>query len=98
MAAGKPNAVLTLEFKANQDFDSFRFVATDRPRNAIELILDAAVTELNLTSLSNGTLTAANDTYMIIDGFRENLIHISAWNNNDDASRISSKNGDWKDF
>lgn len=91
----KDNIDYQLNLNANQDFNYFEFASTGVTMN---LVLSDAVTDLDLTSLAGGTLTEAKGANLVIDGFKENTIHISSWNSADDFSRISSKNGDWVDF
>ena len=58
---------------------------------------------IKLSSLADGTLGAVDETTylkknMVIDGFREYLIHLDYINPDDDLSLVSSKDGDWIDF
>lgn len=64
----------------------------------MSIVFDAAVTEFNMTSLSNGTLNSENDAKIVIDGFKLNMIHFNSWNSDDDLSLVSSADGDWTDF
>lgn len=84
-----------IEVNANQNLDSIRFA---KANNAVSIIFDAAVTEFNMTSLSNGTLNSENDAKIVIDGFKLNMIHFNSWNSDDDLSLVSSADGDWTDF
>lgn len=88
---------MSIVLNANQDFNSFTF-STDKQYNSYIITLNDAVTELNLTSLSNGTLNATTNGMIIIDGFKLNTIHFDTWADGDDLKLVSSLNGDWVDF
>lgn len=88
---------MSIVLNANQDFNSFTF-STDKQYNSYIITLNDAVTELNLTSLSNGTLNATTNGMIIIDGFKLNTIHFDTWADGDNLKLVSSLNGDWVDF
>ena len=88
---------MSIVLNANQDFNSFTF-STDKQYNSYIITLNDAVTELNLTSLSNGTLNATTNGMIIIDGFKLNTIHFDTWADGDELKLVSSLNGDWVDF
>ncbi len=92
------NATYDIDVNASQNFKGILFEAKNVTINLDLLGLTNGDDYFNLTSLSNGTLTEENGANLVIDGFKENTIHISSWNELDDFSRISSKNGDWVDF
>ncbi len=99
-----------LELYADQSFSHFNFENTTIASHTsgidfmtLNLYIDSSVDLIKLASLSNGTLGAVDETTylkknMVIDGFREYLIHIDSINHDDDLSLVSSKDGDWIDF
>lgn len=99
-----------LDLYANQDFHHFNFDNTTIASHSsgidfmtLNLYIDSSVDLIRLASLANGTLSSVDESIylkknMVIDGFREYLIHLDSINPDDDLSLISSKNGDWVDF
>ncbi len=69
----------------------------------LNLFIDSSVTYIELETLAGGTLGSVDESVyltknMVIDGFREYLIHLDSINSDDNLSLVSSKNGDWVDF
>lgn len=99
-----------LELYADQDFHHFNFENTTIASHTsgidymtLNLYIDSSVDLIKLSSLADGTLGAVDETTylkknMVIDGFREYLIHLDNINSDDDLSLVSSKDGDWIDF
>ena len=99
-----------LELYADQDFHHFNFENTTIASHTsgidymtLNLYIDSSVDLIKLSSLADGTLGAVDETTylkknMVIDGFREYLIHLDNINPDDDLSLVSSKDGDWVDF
>ncbi len=96
-----------LDIYADQTFDSLRFFTQDK-REGITSIdyyvyIDNAVNLVSLNTLANNTLIKPDDAdllerYLILDNFRNELIHVDEIDSSIDLSLISSKNGDWTDF
>ena len=96
-----------LDIYADQTFDSLRFW-TQAKRDGITSIdyyvyIDNAVNLVSLNTLANNTLIKPDDAdllerYLILDNFRNELIHVDAIDSSINLSLISSKNGDWTDF
>ena len=96
-----------MDIYADQTFDSLRFL-TQAKRDGINSIdyyvyIDDAVNLISLNTLANNTLIVPTDPnalerYLILDNFRNELIHVDAMDSSIDLSLISSKNGDWTDF
>ena len=96
-----------MDIYADQTFDSLRFYSQDK-RDGINSIdyyvyIDNAVNLVSLNTLANNTLIKPDDAdllerYLILDNFRNELIHVENIDSSIDLSLISSKNGDWTDF
>ena len=96
-----------LDIYADQTFDSLRFRSQDK-RDDITSIdyyvyIDNAVNLISLNTLANNTLIKPADEdllerYLILDNFRNELIHVDAIDSSIDLSLISSKDGYWTDF
>ena len=99
-----------LELYANQQLKQFNFEYTTIACHTsgikfmtLNLFIDSSVTYIELETLAGGTLGSVDESVyltknMVIDGFREYLIHLDSINPDDDLSLVSSKNGDWVDF
>lgn len=96
-----------LDINASQNFKALKF-RSQAARDGITAInfnvsIGADVEYINLLTLCENTLfnpddEALLDRYLVIDGFRNNLIHVDQKDTIIDFSLISSKDGNWKDF